>query len=266
MSSIKEKLTSMFSKVMAGTVTREEGTMLLNHLVKEDKAGTLSELAELIVTPPSGVFPKTVLHTIALARNKAFNNLLISCLEHKNEDVVVMAAQELARLRTEESSRVLHEHLSSEAYYVRKASATALAEVFGPDGIKILSEHILTHPEPFYRITSANAMLRAGKKGREALLEILHAGNTAGVATAAEALLAAGDVLTDEDVPKVFSALMEAGDRKDTASIIELLKVIASLKGRASRYRGFIHAFKDYPAEQVGTLAASTLEKIDPGS
>ena len=51
MSSIKEKLTNMFEKVMAGTVTREEGTMLLNHLVREDPAGTVAELALLIENP-----------------------------------------------------------------------------------------------------------------------------------------------------------------------------------------------------------------------
>jgi hypothetical protein len=60
MSSIREKLTNMFSKVMAGTVTREEGTMLLNHLAKEDQAGTVTELAALIETPPPGVFLKTL--------------------------------------------------------------------------------------------------------------------------------------------------------------------------------------------------------------
>ena len=44
MSSIREKLTNMFSKVMAGTVTREEGTMLINHLAREDLAETVREL------------------------------------------------------------------------------------------------------------------------------------------------------------------------------------------------------------------------------
>ena len=84
MSSIKEKLTNMFLKVMAGTVTREEGTMLINHLAKEDPSGTVSELAYLVENPPPGVFQKTILHTISLARNKAFFGIMISCLEHKN--------------------------------------------------------------------------------------------------------------------------------------------------------------------------------------
>ena len=57
MRSTREKLAHMFSKVMAGTVTREEGTMLLNHLVKEDLAGTIKELAYLIDYRP-GHFPR----------------------------------------------------------------------------------------------------------------------------------------------------------------------------------------------------------------
>ena len=113
MSSIKEKLTNMFQKVMAGTVTREEGTMLLNHLVKEDPAGTVAELALLIENPPAGVFPKTIIHTIALARNKAFYEIMHKSLAHKSEDVSVLAAQELARLRTSEAREALSAHLTA---------------------------------------------------------------------------------------------------------------------------------------------------------
>ncbi|MDP2690278.1 MAG: hypothetical protein Q8P48_09225, partial [Deltaproteobacteria bacterium] len=77
MSGEREKLANMFTKVMAGTVTREEGTMLINHLAKEDMASTVSELSYLMENPPPGVFPKTILHTIALSRNKAFHDIMI---------------------------------------------------------------------------------------------------------------------------------------------------------------------------------------------
>lgn len=263
MSSIREKLTNMFSKVMAGTVTREEGTMLINHLAKEDQAGTVMELSYLIDNPPPGVFPKTVLHTIALARNKAFYSIMLAALEHKNEDVSILAAQELARLKTSDAKYVLTEHLTSEVYHVRKASALALVKGF-EDGVEILKKHIETHPEPFFRSTSAQALLLSGKKGIAALIGILSSGDEGAVKSASEVLSGAGDLLTGEDIPKILGALMLAGDNNDSRLIIELLKVVASLKGRARGFEGFVLAFADYPSEPVRLEAQNTLKVIRP--
>lgn len=261
MSSIKEKLNNMFSKVMAGTVTREEGTMLLNHLAREDQAGTVKELMYLIDYPPPGVFPKTILHTVALSRNKAFFNIMIACLEHKNEDVSILAAQELAKLKTGDAKEVLTEHLDSEVYHVRKASAIALVQGF-VDGVEIVKAHLLKHPEQFYRLTSAQALLKAGRKGVESLLSALASGQTGPMMTAAEALIAGGNELDQNDVPRIFDALMTAGDRKDSHSIIELLKIVAAMKGKASGFEGFVIAFTDYPFEPVRKEAQNALKMI----
>lgn len=261
MSSIREKLSNMFSKVMAGTVTREEGTMLINHLVKEDQAGTVRELTYLIDNPPPGVFPKTILHTIALSRNKAFFNIMISCLEHKNEDVSILAAEELARLKTSDAKEVLAEHLDSEAYHVRKASAVALVRGF-PDGTDMVREHLVRRSEPFFRLTSAKALAGAGKKGVDALIAVLSSGQTGAMASAAEALAAAAGELGQDAVQRVFEALMTAGDRKDTQAIIELLKVAGSLRGKAGGFEGFVQAFVDYPFEAVRKEAQSALKMI----
>ncbi|HBG46248.1 MAG TPA: hypothetical protein DDW94_04570 [Deltaproteobacteria bacterium] len=261
MSSIKDKLTTMFSKVMAGTVTREEGAMLLNHLAKEDQAGTSNELTLLIDDPPQGVFAKTIVHTIALARNKAFFNIITDALTHKDEDVSIMAAQELARFKTHDAKEKLMEHLDNEIYHVRKASATALVQGF-TDGVEIVKKQMLEQREPFYRLTSAQALANAGRKGVEALLNVIGSGDGEAMASAAEALAAAGDDMVQADVMRIFDALMNAGDRKDSRSVIELLKVASSLKGKAKGFEGFIQAFADYPFEPVREEAQNALRKI----
>lgn len=259
--SIKEKLTNMFSKVMAGTVTREEGTMLINHLAKEDPAGTVKELASLIETPPPGVFQKTILHTIALARNKAFFGIMVACLEHRNEDVSVLAAQELAKTKSVDARDTLTEHLDSDVYHVRKASALAMVEGF-PDGVEVVKNHMLRRSEPFYRLTSAQALAKSGKKGVESLLSLMSSGNQGAVMTAAEVLISGSSDMEQGDVQKVFDALLTAGDRKDNHTIIELLKVVAALKGKAGGFEGFVLAFTDYPSESVRREAQSALKKI----
>lgn len=259
--SIREKLTNMFSKVMAGTVTREEGTMLLNHLAKEDPAGTVNELSALIETPPPGVFQKTILHTVALARNKAFFSIMVSCLEHKNEEVSVLAAQELAKFKSADARDTLTEHLDSDVYHVRKASAAAIVEGFA-DGAEVVKGHMLRRSEPFYRLTSAQALARSGKKGLEALLSVMASGNQAAMMTAAEALISGSGELEQDDVQKVIDALMTAGDRKDSHSIVEMLKVVAALKGKASGFEGFVLAFADYPSETVRQEAQNALRMI----
>lgn len=261
MSTVREKLINMFSKVMAGTVTREEGTMLINALAKEDLVETMKELSYLIDNPPPGVFPKTILHTIALSRNKGFYNIMIASLEHKNEEVSILAAQELARLKTSDAKIVLVEHTNSEAYHVRKASAIALAQGFG-DGVALLKKHILENREPFYRSTSAQGLLSAGSKGLEALLSILNSGNTGAMVSAAEVLSAACRDLDDKEIPKIFDALMVAGDKKDSQSLIELLRLAGKLGGRAKGFEGFVLAFSDYQSEPVRKEAQNALKLI----
>ena len=262
MNSVRDKLSNMFTKVMVGTVTREEGTMLINHLVKEDHEGTLKELSYLIENPPTSVFPKTILHTIALTRNKAFFNIMVSSLEHKNEEVSVFAAQELARLGTGEAKDVLVEHINSDIYHVRKASAAALAEIFGAEGAEILRKHISFHGEPFYRLTSALGLLMAGRRGVEALVEIVSTGSPDAVATAAEAISRSPAPIGDGDIPMIVEALLKAGDGKEVPAIIALLKAIGSFRGRAQRYSGYVLAFADYPFKEVRTEAEHAMSQL----
>ncbi|MFQ5735519.1 MAG: HEAT repeat domain-containing protein [Thermodesulfobacteriota bacterium] len=262
MSGEREKLTNMFSKVMAGTVTREEGTMLINHLAKEDLAATMRELAYLIETPPPGVFPKTILHTIALSRNKAFTNIIISGLDHKNEDVSILAAQELARLKTEEAKEVLAEHLDSEAYHVRKVSASALIEGFS-DGVDIVAQRLLARPEDFYRSTYAQALADAGRNGVDALLKVMVSGGHGAVVSAARSLLETSERLTEQDVPRVFEALMAAGDNNDSGAIVEILRLAGTLGGRAKGFEGYVKAFSDHSEPSVRDEARSALEEIN---
>lgn len=262
MLSVLDKLSNMFTKIMAGTVSREEGTMLINDLARDNYAETIKELFYLIDNPPSGVFPKTIFHTIALSRNKAFSKIMIASLEHKNADVSILAASELGKLRTGEAKDVLREHLNSEAYHVRQASAAALIEGFSNDGVEILKKHILTHHEPFYRATSSQALLKAGREGLDCLFSILNSGSPGAVSTAAATLGSAIPILENEDVPKIFEALMRAGDKKETPAIIELLKIVGLLKGKARGFEGYIQVFTDHPFETIRNEAKNALKQI----
>lgn len=263
MSTIREKITNMFLKITAGTITREEGTMLLNHLVKENPKETVKEAAFLIDHPPQNVFSKTVLHTVALTRNKAFFNLIVVSLENRNEDVSILAAEELARQRSGEARNVLTEHLLNEAYHVRKASSIALAKGFGKEGLEILKSHILTHKEQFFRTTSAVGLLSAGEKGVTSLLDLLESDDSGAIITAADALGRETQRVKDEDMPKMIDSLMRAGDRKDAAAILALLKTIAMFRGRAKRFEDYVLALKDYPFEMVRSEAQKTVKMIN---
>lgn len=247
---------------MAGTVTREEGTMLINHLAKEDLAATMQELAYLTDNPPPGVFAKTILHTIALCRNKAFNNLIITGLEHEDEGVSILAAEELARLKSAEARDVLIEHLGSEVYHVRKASAAALVKGF-KDGVDLIADRLASSREDFYRATYIQTLLNAGDRGIDALLKVMSStSNSGAVSAVAAAVLGAVDKLKEESIPKVFVALMAAGDNNDAESIIEILKIVAALGYRARRFEGYIKAFSDHAAMPVRDEAKKALQEV----
>ena len=96
----------------------------------------------------------------------------------------------------------------------------------------------------------------------ESLLSLMSSGNHGAMMTAAEALISGSSDLEQGDVQMVFDALLTAGDRKDSHSIVELLKVVAALKSKASGFEGFVLAFTDYPSESVRREAQNALNMI----
>ncbi len=257
-----DKLTVMFSKIIAGTVSREEGAILINHLVKENRDETISSLSYLIENPPRNVFQKTMLHTIALARNKALFDIIAESIQSQNEDVSSMAASELARLRTEGAKNTLIKNLNNDTYHVRRSAAVALAEDYGDEGIKILKEHILSHEEPFYRATSAQGLAATGDKGVATLFAILRTERPGPVFSAAEAIAGIEDEIKEEHIAVAMAALMRAGDNRDMPLVVELLKVVALFKKKALKYEAFITAFADDISESIRLEAQKTLHRI----
>jgi len=257
-----KKLTVMFSKIIAGTVSREEGAILINHLVRENRDETINSLAYLIENPPRNVFQKTVLHTIALARNKALFRIMAESIHSKDEDVSFMAASELARLRTEVARNTLIQNLDHDIFHVRRNAAVALAEDYGDEGIEILKKHILSHEEPFYRATSAQGLAAAGIRGEEALFSVLASGSPGPALSAAEAITAIEEELDEKHLPIALEALMQAGDRRDIPLVVELLRVMALFGKNALKYETFISAFAGDTSESIRLEAQKTLQKI----
>ena len=260
-----DKLTAMFSKIIAGTVSREEGAILINHLVKESSVETISALSYLIENPPRNVFQKTVLHTIALARNKALFKIMAESIHSKDEDVSLLAALELARLRTEGAKKTLIENLDHDIYHVRRSAAIALAEDYGDDGLSVLKDHILSHEEPFYRATSAQGLASTGDTGVNTLFAIMRTEKPGPVFSAVEALTGYEDEINESLMPVAIEALMEAGDRRDIPLVVEILKLLALFKQKALKYEAFITAFADDNSESIRLEAQKNLHAIRRG-
>ncbi|MBE9527653.1 MAG: HEAT repeat domain-containing protein [Proteobacteria bacterium] len=262
MATIKEQLNTLFAKITAGTVTREEGGMLLGDLVGKEEAETLKELAYMVENPPESVNRKTVFHTIVLARNKAYVPLIAKTLDSQDEELAIVAAEELSRLHTAEAVQALGEHLRAETCSTRKASAAALARGCGSNGVQLLREHLLESTQALYCDTSAAALLQAGRAGIEALIEVLVCGKEAPVNSAVEALVKAPGTVLVSEVRSLIDALMLAGDNGDPVSTVALLKVIASLGGAAGKYEGFVLAFEENLSSLVSDEAGRTLAAI----
>lgn len=170
---IRERLCSVFRKIADGKVTREGGAMFLKDLLKRTEAGlVVEELERLTACPPSGVYVRTILHTILLTRNDLFINILSKSLTHADEETAVFTAKGLAGLRSFESFKVLVKHLDHDSYLCRKAAAEALPEGFGREGIEALKRHIMAVNGYMYKRTSIEALLKS-KDGVRALVEIM---------------------------------------------------------------------------------------------
>jgi len=178
---IRQRLSSVFLKIADGKVTREGGALFLKDLLKRADAGlVVEELEKLTGCPPSGVYAKTILHTLLLTRNDLFIGILSKFLTHKDEEIAVFAAKGLAGLGSFESFKVLVKHLDHDGYLCRKAAAEALAESFGRDGIEALKRHIMAVNGYMYKMTSIEALLK-NRDGVRALVEIMAFEETGGM-------------------------------------------------------------------------------------
>jgi len=262
MSTVREQIINMFTRVAAGTVTQDEGTMLINSLAKKEPQETVQELSDLIHNTPQDMSAQLIFRTVAMSRSRVFFDVLTSALDHKSEEMSIFACEELSKYFPTESQFVLAEHLNSDVYHVRKASANVLVKVFGAQAIEMLKKHILSNDEHYYRMTSAEVLAAAGDKGMAALIEILNSGKPGPAATTAEVLSRDPYQIADANVPVIVNALLESGDKKETEAIVALLKLVASLGSRAKQYVEYIKAYEDWPDELVSAEAWNALLEI----
>lgn len=266
MSAVNDQIIKMFARVAAGTVTQEEGTMLINSLAKKEPQETVQALQSLIHDTPPDMSAQLVFRIVAMSRSRFFFDILTSALDHKNEDMSIFACEELSKYFPMESQFVLGEHLNSEVYAVRKASARILTtKVFGNSGIDTLKKHILANAEHYYRLSSAEILADCGENGIAALMQILNSGKPGPASTVAEVLGRDSSKISDANIPVVLNALLEAGDAQQKESLVALLKLVASLGPRARLYIEYVRAYEDWEDELVNAEAWNALMEIDKG-
>lgn len=263
--SVRDQIIAMFLKIAAKTITREEGTLLLNDLVRvsTDKSEVRKIILDLCQTPPKDVYVKTIFHTVALARNQAFTKILEIGLEHKSEETSIVAADGLSSLGNEEARNALVTHLINDSYHVRKASGDVLIKGWGREGVKLVTSRGLTHPEVYYRYTAASSLARAGKMGIAALLELFGSNDMNAIQSASEALSEAKNALEKEDVPKLTHALGVAVGCKHSNAVISLLKLLGVMKEKVEGFEEQIAVLLNYDYEPVRTAAKNALVLIN---
>lgn len=263
--SIRDQIVAMFLKIAAKTISREEGTLLLNGLAKggiNNKIEVARVIIDLCQKPPKDVYIKTMFHTVALAKNPAFTKILEVGLEHKNEEISIVCADGLANLGNDEARDSLTSHLINDSYHVRKASGDVLIKGWGKMGIKLVVANGLSHPETYYRYTAALSLVRSGKAGVSALLEVFVSNNMNAIQSAAEALSEFENAVGKEEVPRLVHALESAVNCKHTNAVTALLKLLGALKDRAGGFEEHIAVLLDYDSEPVRIAAGNALASI----
>lgn len=263
--SIRDQIVAMFLKIAAKTISREEGTLLLNDLVRggiNNKMEVFRVILDLCQKPPKDVYVKTMFHTVALAKNPAFTKILEVGLEHKNEEISIVCADGLANLGNDEARDSLTSHLINDSYHVRKASGDVLIKGWGKMGIKLVVANGLSHPETYYRYTAALSLVRSGKAGVSALLEVFVSNNMNAIQSAAEALSEFEKVVGKEDVPKLVHALEAAVANKHSNAVISLLKLLGTMKDKVSGFEEHIAVLMDHDYELVRVAAHNALASV----
>ncbi len=263
--SLRDQIVTMFLKIAARTISREEGTLLLNDIVRgniNNKIEVVRTILDLCQKPPKDIYVKTVFHTIALAKNPVFTKILEVGLEHKNEEISIVCADGLANLGNDEARDSLTQHLTNDSYHVRKASGDVLIKGWGRMGVKLVVANGLSHPETYYRYTAALSLARGGKAGISALLEVFISNNMNAIQSAAEALSEFENVVGKEDVPKLVHALEAAVANKHSNAILALLKLLGTMKDKVSGFEEHIAVLTDYNYEPVRIAAHNALASV----
>lgn len=254
---IKSCLSEMFNKVAKKTISREEGVFLINDLIKRDKAATLTALAYLVNNPPHGVFPATIIHTVALTKNESVESFFEMHLWHEK-----MAISVAENIRNDNTKNALARHLNSDEYHTRKAVAEALIRCFGREGIEMVKTRGFSNPEVFYRETSASALANAGRPGVEALLSIISSNEVNAIHSAAKALIRAREHLSDKDTRLLMQGLKVSLDEKFPPAALDILEVIASMGKKAEGCKEYIAALVKHPYRPIQEAARKTLSEI----
>jgi HEAT repeat protein len=261
---LKDKITAMMLKVAAKTVSREEGALYLNDLMRhsQDKNILQRVLLALGQAPPSLVLAKTLFHVISLTNNEVFAQSLEAGLKHADGEVRVFSAEGLARFKNDLARDTLLRHLVDDSYHVRKASAKVLVNRWGKEGIRLVVTHGLHHPDLYIRDTAASVLASAGAPGISALLEVIESDNMDAVQSATEALIPVWSSLKKEHVPKLIHALETAVISGQSTGIIALLKLLALLKGFLSGFEEYLAILLNETYWPVQEAARQTLNAV----
>ena len=229
---LKDKITAMMLKVAAKTVSREEGAMYLNDLMRcsRDKSKLQRVLLELGQSPPSLVLAKTIFHVISLTYNVAFVQSLEAGLKHADEEVCIFSAEGLARYKSDMARDTLLRHLVDDLYHIRKASA--------------------------------NVLVNAGAPGISAILDVIESDDMDAVGSAIEALMPAWRRLKKEHIPILIHALETSTISRQSTKIIALLNLLALLKESLSGYEEYLAILLSETYEPVRQAARQTLNAI----
>ncbi|HYA86465.1 MAG TPA: HEAT repeat domain-containing protein [Nitrospirota bacterium] len=261
---LKDKITAMMLKVAAKTVSREEGALYLNDLMRRsmDKSKLQRVLLELGQSPPSLVLAKTVFHVISLTNNVAFVEILEAGLKHKDEEVCIFSAEGLARYKNDRARDMLLRHLVDDLYHIRKTSAKVLVTWWGSEGIRLVVAHGLHHHDLYIRDTAASVLADAGAPGLSALLEVIESDNADAIQSAIEALIPFWGRLKKEHVPKLIRALETAIISRQSTTIIAILRLLALLKGLLSGFEEYLAILLNETYEPVRQAASQTLKAV----
>jgi len=261
---LKDRISVMLQKIATKTVSREEGAMFLNDLMRhsKNKSEILAMILELGQTPPSRVLAKTVYHVLSLTNNTDFARILEAGLEHADEEVCIFSAEGLARYKNDSARNTLLRHLLDTSYHARKASAKVLLKYWGKEGIRLVVAHGLHHQDLYIRVTAASVLADAGAPGLAALLEVMESDDMPAIQSAAEALIPFSTSLKKEDVPKLIHALETAVAARQPTTVVALLKLFVVLKELLSGFEEYLAILLNDTFEPVRQSARQALNAV----
>jgi hypothetical protein len=267
----KIKVASALKKIASGTVTLEEGAVLLNDLERSsaDKDELNALFLELYRALPQETHGKIFLHIIALTKNPHFENMLAAGLDHPDENTAPAILAGMAGYKDDQARGALKRQLAHPLPRVRKLAGEIIIRKWGTEGVNLVVANGLCSEDQDIVNSACIVLSDCGVTVAPIVIDAMQTMNMASLRASAKLLLDMKESMDIEDhidkdrVATLVQVMDRVAGNKQPNLIITMLELLGLLKNKLAGHEDAIAAFLNVEHSTIKLVSHKVLSAIN---